>query len=215
MEDKNGFTVMKDLQGYFKEGERKAIYNAAESYRDKVLIRLLWVTGRRINEVLRIKVSEIDFELKAITIHVEKKTKKIKDEYGDKIKVKNDLLSLSYIDEKTINILKHFIISNHLQSNDFIFKSEFNPVKPITRQRAFAIIRKASSNAGIDKVGNRRPHPHHFRHSFAVDMARKMKTPADVRKLQIAMDHSNLGVTEQYLKFADQEIREFIQDIGD
>lgn len=206
----NNFNVMKDLQGYFKEGERKAIYNAAESFRDKVLIRLLWVTGRRICEILNIKVHEIDFQINMIGFHIEKKTQKV-----DGIRVKKDLVKLKPIDEFTSRLLKQFIEQESLKPTDYLFKSEFNEGRPISRQRAFQVIRRSCDRAGITQVGKTKPHPHHFRHSYAIDMAKKMKNPSDVRKLQIMLEHSNLGVTEQYLQFADEELREMTENIGD
>jgi len=215
MVEKNNFEVMKDLQGYFKEGERRAIYTAAKTFRDKALIRLLWVTGRRINEILNIKVSEIDFQLKAITIHVEKKTKKIKDEHGNKIKTKYDKLSLSYLDEGSTKLIKAYITNSNLKSTDYLFNSEFNKNKPISRQRAFQIVRKLAEEVGINNVGGKQPHPHHFRHTYAIDQARNMKSPADVRKLQMTMDHSSLAVTEQYLKFSDEEIKTLVENVRD
>ena len=215
MTEKNNFEVMKDLQGYFKDGERKLIYNGAESLRDKVLIRLLWITGRRINEILNIKINEIDFELKALTIHVEKKTKKVKDSLGNKVKVKFDKLSLSYLDDFTTKLLIYFINQTQLKDNDYLFKSDFKENKPITRQRAFQVIRRTCKKAGIDNIGGKKPHPHHFRHTFAIDQAKRMKSPSDVRKLQMTMDHSSLAVTEQYLKFSDEEIRTLVNNVGE
>ena len=221
MTEKNSFQVMKDLQGYFKDGERKAIYNAADSLRDKLLIRLLWITGRRINEILNIKVHEIDHELKQITIHIEKKTMKLKDEHGkdvikddNPIRIKKDVIDISYIDDFTYNLITAYLNENTLQSNDYLFKSEFKENQPITRQRAFQIVRRLCKIVGIDKVGDNKPHPHHFRHSLAVDIAKQMKNPADIRKLQNILGHSSLAVTEQYLKFSNEEIRELIDNIG-
>lgn len=221
--EENNFNVMKDLQGYFKEGQRKAIYDIAENPRDKVLIRLLWITGRRISEILNIKVHEIDFQINAISIHVEKKTTKLKDSNGKTVlnengkakKVKLDYISLSYIDDKTANILKYYISTNKLLTTDYLFKSNFNPVKPISRQRAFEIIKSCCNKVGIFKVGKDNPHPHHFRHSYAIDNAKNMKSPADVRKLQLAMNHSSLAVTEQYLKFNIKELKSMLDNIGD
>jgi site-specific recombinase XerD len=45
-------------------------------------------------------------------------------------------------------------------------------------------------------------------------MARKMKSPGDVRKLQMMMEHSNLAVTEQYLQFSDEDVKE-MTNVGD
>jgi integrase len=86
-----------------------------------------------------------------------------------------------------------------------------NKNKPISRQRAFQIVRKLAEEVGINNVGGKQPHPHHFRHTYAIDQARNMKSPADVRKLQMTMDHSSLAVTEQYLKFSDEEIKLILQ----
>ena len=204
------FTVMKDLQGYFKEGERKAMYNAADNPRDKLLIRLLWVTGRRITEILMIKVFEIDFQLNKISFHIEKKTEKV-----DGIKQKKDLVKLKPIDDFTANLIKWYINSNGLKPEQYLFESEFNPGNPISRQRAFQIIRMIAEKAGIEKVGGKLPHAHHFRHSYAIDMARKMESPADLRKLQMMLEHANLGVTEQYLQFSDEELRDMEKKVGD
>jgi len=215
MEEKNSFRVMKDLQGYFKDGERERLYNNASTTRDKSLIRLLWITGRRINEILNIKVSEIDFEKKNIIIHVEKKTKSIKNSDGTKSRVKDDLLSLSHMDNFTIELLKLYIIDYKLNRNDYLFKSPVKENKPITRQRAFDIIKRIGKEADVNNVGNKGIHPHHFRHTYAIDVAKRMKTPADVRKLQLLLDHSSLAVTEQYLKFSDKDVTELIDSLYD
>lgn len=209
MEEKN-FSVIKDLKGYFEEGQRKAIYEAAESHRDKVLIRLLWVTGRRITEVLNVKVREINFSDNQISFHIEKKTHKV-----GGIRQKRDLVKLKPIDQKTSMMLKGYVTERGLRPEQYLFESDFKPGYPITRQRAFQIVRNCAFKAGIERVGETPPHPHHFRHSFAIDMAKKLKTPGDLRKLQMIMEHANLAVTEQYLQFADWELRDMVEEIGD
>lgn len=208
MEEKN-FNIMRDLQGYFKDGERTRIYNSAESLRDKVLIRLLWITGRRLGEILDVKVHEIDFEINKISFHIEKKTEMI-----NKIRVKKDLVKLKPIDKFTIKLLKDYIEEYSLNKSDYLFKSDFKEGSHISRQRAFQIVRRACKNAGINKVGKGMPHPHHFRHTFAIDMAKKLKTPSDIRKLQMMLEHSNLAVTEQYLQFSDEDLKDMVNNIG-
>lgn len=204
---------MRDLQGYFKRGERKAIYDAAlieGKVRDAVLIRLLWISGRRISEILNIKIHEIDFEIDKISYHIDKKTHKIKG-----VRYKKDLVKLKPVDKFTIGLLKKYINELELKPSDYLFKSDFKPDSPISRQRAFQIVRRYAEKANIEKVGGKKPHPHHFRHSYAIDRARKLKSPADIRKLQMMMEHSNLGVTEQYLQFSDNDLADMVEDIGD
>lgn len=204
------FSVIKDLRGYFEEGQRKAIYEAAESHRDKVLIRLLWVTGRRITEILMVKVHEINFQDNQISFHIEKKSYKV-----NGVRKKKDLVRLKPIDIKTCKMLKSYVEESGLRPEQYLFESEFKPGHYISRQRAFEIVRNCALKAGITRVGSTAPHPHHFRHSYAIDMAKKLKTPGDLRKLQMIMEHANLAVTEQYLQFADWELREMVEEIGD
>jgi integrase len=203
------YSAIKDLQGYFKEGERKAMFVAAQSSRDKLLIRMLWVTGRRITEILDIRIHEIDFQINKIAFHIEKKTERV-----NGVRQKKDLVKLKPIDDFTVRLIKAYIAESNLSSDKYLFESEFNPGRPITRQRAYDIVRWCAEKAGIEQVGGCKPHPHHFRHSYAIDMARKMKSPSDVRKLQMMMEHSNLAVTEQYLQFSDEELKE-MTNVGD
>jgi len=189
--------VMRDLSGYFKEGQIRKIYYACDKWRDRLLIRLLWKTGRRISEILELKVSDIDFTEGRILWNILKKKKPYK--------------TWKPIDSKTLQLLGWYINEVGLQEDHFVLNAG-DPYKHISRQRAFQIVRRASKKAGIKKVGEKKPHPHHFRHSLAVDMAKKMKSPADVRKLQKYLEHSNLAVTEVYLQFGDEEIRGLLED---
>lgn len=186
------------------------MYNAADTPRDKVLIRLLWTTGRRITEILNIKIHEIDFQLGKISFHIEKKSEMV-----NGFRQKKDLVKLKPIDEFTLNLVKWYVSDSELKPNQYLFESEFNPGHPISRQRAFQIVRRVAEKAGVEKVGGCYPHPHHFRHSYAVDMAKNLKSPADLRKLQMRLEHSNLGVTEQYLQFSDEDVGEMEENIGD
>ena len=207
------FNVMRDLQGYFKKGERKAMYDAAcaeNKIRDMLLIRLLWVSGRRITEILNIKLHEIDFEINKISFHIEKKTQLIKG-----VRCKKDLIKLKPIDQFTVNLIRDYIGETELKPSDYLFKSDFKESGPISRQRAFQIIRRYAAKVGIEKVGGKKPHPHHFRHSYAIDKAKTLKTPGDIRRLQMMMEHSNLGVTEQYLQFSDEDMADMVENIGD
>lgn len=190
--------AMKDLAGYFKKGERERIYNACDNLRDKVLIRVLWKSGRRIGEVLMMKVSDIDFEQRDIIWNIEKK--------------KHPLRRRKPIDDFTLRLLKHYLKIEELKDDGYVFPSPMNPGLPITRQRAFQIVVSVSNKAGVEFVGEKRPHPHHFRHSFAVDIARKAQSPSDLKKLQILLEHSSILVTEHYLQFGSEDLRELIED---
>lgn len=192
--------VMKDVEGYFKYGERTMIYKACTLYRDKVLIRLLWKSGKRITEILKLQVKHVNFRDRKILWYIEKK--------GEEHKVWQS------IDDWTLNLLKFYIKKAELNNPEyyFIYPDKTIPTNPITRQRAFQIVRRLCKKVGIEKVGNSKPHPHHFRHSFAIDLAKQLKSPADVRKLQQIMQHSSLIATEQYLQFGPDDLRALIDE---
>jgi len=198
MEKDNWVEVMRDLQGYLRPNQMREIYNACNSVRDKVLIRVLWKSGRRITEALMLKVSDINFEDKSIVWNIEKKKKPMK--------------KLKPIDGFTIRLLDFFIQREDLKSTDYVFQSPMNLSKPITRQRAFQIVRKSCERAGIYNIGSKKPHPHHFRHSFAVDISKRAKSPSDIKKLQMLLEHTSLNTTESYLQFGSEDLRELIED---
>jgi integrase len=191
-----GYEVMKDPDGFFRPGQREAIYNSCRSDRDRLLIRLLWKTGRRIGEILNLKVRNINFDEAEILWFIEKK--------------KKEFPRWKPCDGETLGLLKEYTKGTDI--DEYIFKSSQKVEGPISRQRAFQIIRELCKKAGIDYVGSKAPHPHHFRHSFAVDKARKLKSPADIRKLQMYLEHNNLGMTEQYLQFGNEELRSLVED---
>jgi len=193
------FEVMRDKQGFFKEGERVKMYNVCENLRDKLLIRMLWMSGRRVSEILKVKIKDIDLENGSILWHIVKKKNK-------------DFRRWKPLDSFTLGLLKIYIEQNGYGSESYLFPSTSYD-KHLSRQRVFQIVREICNKAGIFYVGNKRPHPHHFRHSFAVEMAKKLKSPADIRKLQQYLEHSSMNVTQEYLQFEDTEIRELLNEM--
>ncbi len=197
MKQHSHIEVMKDLSGYFKPGEREKIYNNCESWRDRVLIRLLWKSGRRITEILQIKVKDINFQDRNILWVIIKKKKHFK--------------KWKPMDSFTLDLLQAYIQESGLQADHYLLHAGY-PQRHITRQRAFQIVRRLCKKVGILKVGDKPPHPHHFRHSFAIDAAKRSKSAADIRKVQLLLEHSTLAMTEQYLQFGDEDLRTLIED---
>jgi len=210
MAEERTYEVMRDLKGYLTQEQIKSIYNAAESVRDKALIRLLWKSGRRIGEILAVQIKDIDFVSPAIVWHIEKKTKR---EHGKRVKL--DLRKRKPLDNFTFRLLRYYVQEEELKYEHYLFSSQGDNSKHLSRQRAFQIVRRLGELAGIDKVGEKGLHPHHFRHSFAVDVARKLKSPADMEKLRRWMEHGNLGITQTYLQFGDDELNEVISEDTD
>ena len=203
-------TAMKDLQGYFKESEIVSFFAGIKNPRDYILFRMLYKSGRRVSEILSLKVSDIDIMMGMISYHILKKKDK---EYR----------ALKLCDKKTLNILDKYINDYELKEDDYLFPQEkkrytnskgaiSKTICPhLSRCTAYYLTKKYAKKAGILRVGNKPPHPHCFRHTFAVRMAQKMTNPADMRKLQMWLEHADLGVTQTYLQFNQEDMRSIIE----
>ena len=69
-------TPIRDLKAYLEPGQVERLIAVATNPRDALLVRIPWRTGIRVSELIGIKVSDIDFENRAIVIKVQKMRKK-------------------------------------------------------------------------------------------------------------------------------------------
>jgi integrase len=130
------------------------------------------------------------------------------------------------IDKEMLNNLAEYIREYQIRPAD--------PLFPFSRQRAWQIIINlghiaAEKNPDLFHteakpyiikrkivyknlviIGRKGIHTHNLRHSAAVFLAKKCKNPEDVRKLQMILQHSNILMTQEYLKYASSESRELI-----
>ena len=195
---------IKDLRGFMTEEQVKKLIKGALKFRDKVFLRLLWVTGARVSEITGdeswykervyepVKVGDIDFQEGVIILNLLKR----KQYPPPKHRVPLDMLTLQY--------LQDYILQEKLQANQPLFK--------FTRQRAFQIIREVGQSVGIEKVGAKKLHNHHMRHSHCVAYIRKNNTLEGLRKLQQRIGHASISTTAQYLQFGLEE-REETEDV--
>jgi integrase len=191
---------IKDLRGFLTEKQVHRLIEAAANFRDKVFLRLLWVTGARVSEILgdhswyknRVyepaKVGDIDFEEGVIILNLLKR----KQYPPPKHRVP--------LDKITLQNLQQYIDEQKLPADAPIFN--------FTRQRAFQIIREAGQEAGILTVGKTGLHNHHLRHSHCVAYIRHNNTLEGLRKLQQRIGHASISTTAQYLQFGLEEQRE-------
>jgi integrase len=186
---------IRDLKGYLTLDEVNIILEAAKKnhwkhQRDYVLIMTLFRTGRRIGEVLRsLKPSNIDFENSRILWNIEKRANPNHREWKP-------------VDNYTLHLLWNFIRDNEIKPDEYVFT--------ICRQRAYQIVRRYGKKVGLEKVGQKWVHPHTFRHSFAIHLAERIDSPADLRKLQNLMGHSEIATTAHYLQFSQKETKKLL-----
>jgi len=174
--------IMIDPRGYITEEQVKLLLDNCRNLRDYLFVLILLHSGRRISELIELRVKDIAFKEGMIAWHILKKRTPVY-KY-----IATDNLALSYL-YKYIQTLK-------LTSNERLF--------PFTRQRADKLIKKIGKRAGIETIGNKKIHCHAFRHGHAAFM---LQHGANIKELQMSLDHSRLEQTAQYLQFSQEDLR--------
>jgi len=206
--------IMKDLAGYLTPEQVSRMEQSAKNTRDKLLIRVLFHTGRRITEVVGRKAYCYTYKdtgirkdyatinglrPKDINFHENQIIWAI-------IKKRQALTKIKPIDKATAHYLHNYIKEENIQPEERVF--------PITRRRAYTIINQAAQKAGISLIGEgKKVHPHHLRHSFAVNFIKKSRKPDAIKKLQRFLEHSTLEMTSSYLQFSTQDDAESIEEV--
>jgi len=104
------------------------------------------------------------------------------------------------VDEKTLEFLRKYLEQKKIKSGRIF---------PYTRQWVFNLVRKIKK-AGITQVGEKKLHPHHLRHSFAIFC---IKRGMDLRKLQMILGHASISTTAHYLQFSPVELEQEYEKI--
>ena len=152
--------------------------------RDALLFSFGIYTGLRISDILKFKVKDVSRNAYNIR---EKKTKKQKAyDFNSHLK-------------KEINVY----IANK-EANEYLFKSREGN-RPITRQRAYQIIRKACNNNKIYNVGT-----HTLRKTFGYHAYKDKK---DVALLMDIFNHSNESITLRYIGINQETGNEVIKKL--
>jgi len=100
------------------------------------------------------------------------------------------------LDEETLKMLSDYILALNIL--------EDRPVFPVTRAQVFNLVKKYGNMIGVNI------HPHTLRHSFAIFLVR---SGMDLRRLQLLLGHSSLSITQVYLQFKDDDLREAYEKV--
>ena len=152
---------------YLTEEQIIRIGLAADKAKDRALIRMLYRSGGRISEV--IGVTWADIQLREIGAQVTL--------FGKGGKTRTVLIPLD---------LYHDLIQ--LREGD----DDQARIFPITRQRAWAIIKRIAKRAGITE----RISPHWFRHAHATHA---LEHSAPIKLVCETLGHSSVAITDRYL----------------
>lgn len=205
---------MRNQEGHIEPKHINRLVTAAANPRDKALVALLAREGIRISEAIQLKVSDIDFERRTLTIVHLKERAKLKCPYcndilgrrhlfcpncGKKVdqaireKVEQRRQRTIPVDSVTLWLIKEYL-KWRLQ---FPYRGPL--VFPFTRQRGWQLVEKLGRRMGIKGL-----HPHSFRRLLATTWVGK---GLDVKKLQVLLGHASIATTMEYVDSNFEQLR--------
>lgn len=164
-------TAVKVKETYSDE-EIELLRDNTNSLRDLALIDLLTSTGMRIGELVRLNISDIDFEERECVV------------LG-----KGNKQRIVYFDAKSKIHLKNYL-QKRSDDNDALFVSMRSPYKRMAIGGIEARIKKLGDELGIRKV-----HPHKFRRTLATNAIDRGMPIEQVQKL---LGHERIDTTLHY-----------------
>lgn len=156
-------------------------YLKKHSHRDYLLFTLGINTGLRISVLLRLTVSDI------LTENLTPKTYLLAEDQKSPI----------YINSSVKDALLHFLDHTEISFDSYLFFSN-NPSKPLTRQQAYRIIKKAACEAGVEaNIGT-----HTLRKTFGYHAYRQ---GVAISLLQERFHHATPSETLRYIGVLKEE----------
>lgn len=169
----------KRIKTAFSEVEMEKLRDACKSQRDKAMIEILYSTGVRCQELINIKLCDID---------------------GDQISVigKGDKERIVYLNAKAQVALKRYLDSRN-DNNDHLFVGYKKPFSVLTKGRVESIVRELGETAGVKNA-----HPHRFRRTAAT-LALNRGMP--IEQVQQMLGHESIGTTTLYARSSEQNVK--------
>jgi integrase/recombinase XerD len=219
------------MKTYLELEEIALLESKADNLRDQLLIHVLFRTGCRITEALRITVQDIDFVQGTVTIqHLKTTLRLLCIQCGQRIgrshtfcprcggkigkaqveEQRHHRQRILPIDGDTLKMFKEYI-----ERGGSVVKDGKRLIFGINRHRAWQIIKECAEKAGLPKLVNpetgkvHNVSPHKLRDGFAVHAVKLDDSGDGLRLLQEHLGHQSFNTTAKYRKVAGEEHREW------
>jgi integrase/recombinase XerD len=158
--------------------------------RDRALLEVLYATGLRVSELVGLKLFHVSLDDRVVRTF----GKGGKERLVPLGEVAADWLQ-RWLEEGRTALLKG-------RTSDFIFVTGRKNNDGMTRQMAWALIKKHAVAAGIPRE---RISPHVLRHAFATHL---LNHGADLRVVQLLLGHADISTTQIYTHVARARLKE-------
>ena len=167
--------------------EVERLIQSAVSPLHRIWLLVLYGTGVRREELVQLKVGDIDSDRMLVRIR-----------QGKGRKDRDVMLSPKLLEE-----LRRYWRSANPKPKTYLFPSKGNHHNgdgPMTSKSVWDAVQQAAVRAGLDK----RVHPHTLRHCFATHM---LESGADLRTIQLLLGHADLSTTSRYLHLSERHLK--------
>lgn len=166
--------------------EVERLIQCADSPLHRVCLLVLYATGVRREELVRLKMEDIDSA--RMLIHVRQ---------GKGRKDREIMLSPRLLTE-----LRDYWRSANPKPRTYLFPGQTgsNGDVHMSDKTVWSAVREAATRAGLEK----RVHPHTLRHCFATHL---LESGAELRTIQLLLGHSDLKTTSRYLHLSGRHLK--------
>jgi integrase len=183
------------LPRYVLPDQARQIVNAAETTTHRLLLEVLWQSGGRLSEVLRLRPCDVDQVESALKLANLKQRRR-----GNKTK-------LVYVSPQLVGDLRRLATDAHIPSTGYFFGARRH-TGPVSRQYAWRLVDRYARTAGVylpTSDGRLTPATaRDFRHGAAVHQVR---SGVPLSEVQQQLGHARLDTTSIYTKLANAERR--------
>jgi site-specific recombinase XerD len=163
------------------------LIESADSPLHRVWLVMLYATGLRREELVQLKVRDVDSARMLIHVH-----------QGKGNEDRDVMLSPKLLEE-----LREYWRWTNFKPKTYLFpgggRAHATDV-PMSAKSVFHAVKNAAQRAGLKK----HVHPHTLRHCFATHL---LEAGADLRTIQLLLGHADLKTTSRYLHMSEVHLR--------
>ncbi|MGB8467819.1 MAG: tyrosine recombinase [Candidatus Babeliales bacterium] len=159
--------------------------------RNKMILYLLYTTGMRISELVRLETGHINSGESTVLVHGK----------GGKQRLVPMPEPMNELIQAYIAHTRPQLINTTDATIAYLFPVTYaQKIKPISRQSCWLILRELCTQAGIERAVS----PHMLRHSLATHLLRK---GANLRALQLLLGHESINTVHVYTHVETDHLR--------
>lgn len=174
----------KKIQDHLTEVELEKVRRACVTAKEKAMVELFFSTGCRVSEVANIKLEDIRWEDRTLTV------------FGKGKKYRTTFLNV-----RACFVLQEYIESQRQGNSKYLFVSDRKPYNQLHKSGIEKIIRGIAERADIEKNLT----PHVFRRTVATHMLEKGASIQDIQKI---LGHEKIETTLRYAKVNMKQVQE-------